>query len=644
MIQTSLEPDRRRVVVRSGGRMLGEIIYQIQTHTGWCGPVEFTQTSDSVAVRLVGTSSGSTVECRVVDRFTAAENALIVDRTWELHDVGEYRLLLDYRLLERELTGRVVPGLEYRRPSEIAFPNLSFAAQESAVYGCMAYVGVDRCQAVSLEAPDQSLVPELYCRSEMSDRFPAAQYSFPATEDGPAFLRVSRRDAPFLVRLRLVLLAGRKNSDELLRALHERAAAATPEAVLPEEVDWSELHRARLSLIQSHVAVSKRNAGVMPLLSKGDAALDYSTAVRPYWSLEAARALVGEGEEKTGLGVARFYLQGLRSDGGYCDAYDPATGRWGSITDGGWVRGLVQFPHMAEAGIRLLSLSSELHARRFEEPRLSWAATEIGEFVLRCQVESGGYENPHSESASKARSLTPAHGAAGISLLVRLQKTRGRNSLRSASLRRSVPYYRQVANDISTLLDSSGERDVTIELLRALIDSAEVDGSDETRSAAQRVAHVLLSWFFTHDVSFPRNSVAAAHSVSTNGLGVVSLTRRHLDFEGAPVALELLRMCRLCADSYFLRFARQILVSGQQLVSGVTVNGRINLRRYPPGWQPAEVGHTSSSTARRQPKGRLRGSRIGQVSTTVVALKQIEAEFPEALDQSMPYSDSNFSY
>lgn len=644
MITAILEANHKRIVIsdisREEGsdqlRILGELIYQLETDTNWCDAVAVDQRAKRVSVTLRGRSSGRDVTVEIDDVIDADEHAVTVRRTWLLSDAGQYRLFFDYRL-NTASGGVIMPAHVYAPQATHRLRTPIIVSSDRLSIPAVLFVGPEISQAI-VRIPTDNTDGGRF-ESYLSDGLPAIQIRLSGhgtDSQSGGYVVVKRRSGPQQITATFRILVQRNSPALLVTRAHRAAWDPGPSAERSPSV--LEFLRVRQAYVDSHLESYRgRPAGVRP--AHDDRTGDQPTvltAVSPYRSLDAAETLLLSADQfqepdrlETAAAIAEFFCAGLQPDGSFCDAFDPQTRRWGTLRSGrAEVKpGAGRLSSAAQAGTRLVRLYDELRRSGRDMPRVSRTAAEIAEYCIRHQSEDGGYEEPMGTATT-------------VSLLCALQRIRGRNSTRSVSLKRAVVNLLAIAADPDRFLTIAGSRTLSLETLRAALDLLDLKMDRPLKSVVETAGGALLSWVVTRDLWFPPRSVAGRLRVRTAGMTVASIDRQHLDFDGLPIALELFRWSQALADPAPAEVARVMVRASMQLVSGLT--GGIGAA----GEQPAEVDFVEWSSQRRlgTERGRILGSRIGQASASITAAYDIAHLFPQELPlHEMPNSCSSSS-
>lgn len=667
-----VEPDRKRVVVLHGTRLLGELVYQIQSITTWLESVTFDHRGASVRVQLTG--------AEIEDVFEMNDDCVTIGRTWRFDVDGQYRLTFDYRLLEPELSSWVMPANRYTEPppERVDMPRGGLRAgwafdERRMPFPAVVFYGADRHQWVALSPAAVGDEPAGF-KSYLSERLPAVQIGMPVWEEpraltGPVgasgsvpqtrWLPVGGRTAPREFRRTVTLGTGDGHTvGRVFGRLHRLAWESDGQTFEP---DWPQVIRAKMRLLRSSLA-SRRGHGTvgvrLPRRKRGERVL--VSAGPPTSSLAAADAISGwAGRDQAAHGrdealeICRFFTEGRIRDGALADAFDVADG-WISLEPGRLepVVGAMNLRNAATAMLAMIDVYERYRERRQTHPELIRAAAELGDLAVRNQQRDGFAEGAYPGMVSLVRSGPGSEhtaadgaleGAVCVSLLAALERCRGRNAIRAASLKRASLFYRRLSEEpVLRRADGDADRGDALDLLRALIDLYELRGESADLQAAEIATGHLLGWVWAY--SIPVSARGGSRPVHTQGLAAPGVDRKHLDFEGWPIARELLRLHRASGDAYYERVGIAVLNASAQLVSGVDL--RVRRGR---GWQPAELDHTDWSGIRRfgRRPGDYGGERIGSCPRGLRALLQIAHERPDLIpsvaDYPMPNSASSRS-
>lgn len=637
MIRAELDADHKRVVIRDQSRILGELIYQLQTVAGWCDAVTFHQVDNQVTVALRG-SGANPDSAQITDSFHADGNSVTVRRTWRFLTGGRYGLRFDYRLRSSSESVLLPSFLSARTEEHVLRTPVLVDARRLAA-PLVLFHG-DLSQAIAQRGPVEAGLDADY-ECYLSEGHPALTVRMPVGEPEagrPGFVTVGRREAPLECTALFRIVADGGHPIGLLREAlgwvwDPRTADQHSPVVLGAYVG------RRQAYLDAHLVTFRGStAGVRPASDgRGGGPGEILAGVAPYWGLEAARAIVFAAE-RTGhperllaaSDIAEFYCNGLRPDGSYCDAFDLSAGKWGTVPPGSTsvVPGLTRLPHAAEAGLRLIWLYDQLRKKGVEAPRLARTATEIAHYFVNRQANDGSY-------------AAGWEGTAVVSLLCALERLRGRNSLRVASLKRAAPHLSSLESCPEQALVMAGSLGDSLAVLRAALDLLEVREDRRMALVADRAGASVMSWVYSRDLSFPAHSDADRRRISSAGLPVVSADGVHLGFGGHPAAHQLFRLSRLRSDPFAAEVARRMVRACAQCAGGSDPPAVGRRSAGPPRpWDHAaalEFVDGPSGGARGRQVGKLSGSRIGQVSLSLAALADIAREFPqEVLLETIP--------
>ena len=622
MIEFLCDQVNKRVLIRNQVRVLGELAYQVEVPGDWLNPLALEWEENRVRVRL-GRPGGREVE--IEDEFSLSEKSVAIRRTWSLPTGGSYRLLFDYRAHDEGVATAVLPGATYasflgRSPAPafsapcrmLSYAGATFGTKDR-VFGLLVDVDAKAGFDSSIHLYESERMAAVQTRLPGSGNIAskllgaAAEPARPAADEEWLNARVesSRRlSATFTL-----LLDCRSAGEALKRASdaiwsHERGTHATP------NLSFSDYRQEKLRYVNRHVTNNNRNEAerIRPAEDeKRSRPPQVTSALAPYWSLLAARVFIQEGRRTAGFAyisegtelVSRL-LEGRRPSGLFCDVLELSEDKWGSYVQGEFVPGRVSTVASATIARHLSEIYAELRGARIDRPELIRAASDAASVL----IEGVGPGNLWWEE-SRCELAT----ASVLSLLVRLESIRGRNSLRRTAIKRATEPFIEALSDPNSLARSASVREDLTSITRAVIDVGFYLRDEHSRRAATEIASILSSWVFAHDRVFPRRSRADRLGVRTRGLVGCASDRRHLSFEGLPVAYELARASRLTGVDTYARIAREMCLANRQCLGGNT-----KLRQLPEGAQPAELDIMEWSSRRRDAKatGSLSGVRIAQ--------------------------------
>jgi hypothetical protein len=316
--------------------------------------------------------------------------------------------------------------------------------------------------------------------------------------------------------------------------------------------------------------------------------------------------------------IAMFFTGGLQPDGTFRDVFDPVSRKWGSVTSGTteFHPGPGSETRALESAILFARVYESLRTRGVEQQRLIRVAAEIAHRAMRAQDSDGSYLADGSGGAGSPEDTLLT--CLAVSLLVVLERVRGRHSTRVSSLKRAAGHLAEVVTRRDWMLHYGSSRSNSLAVFRAALDLVDSQLMSVDHPFVEGSGATLLSWIMARDIDFPRRSPASRRGVSARGMGVVSVDRPHLEFDVLPVALELFRWFVDTGNNTVGDVARQVCSAATQLLAPPGKPGVS-------GGQPAEVDFVnwSSHGGPRSAPGKISGARTIQAATAAVAAMDI---------------------
>jgi hypothetical protein len=399
------------------------------------------------------------------------------------------------------------------------------------------------------------------------------------------------------------------------------------ETVLPKDVpDLEEFRQEKLRYINRHV-IKARGAARAIRPADDDRRKQPPPIIAglgPYWSLLGARVFIQEGRRTggvaytdEGMSICDFFLKGKRPDGLIHDAYDPEKKHWGTLTASGFVSGVASLSSSAEAARHFLEIFAELRGSGVTRPELARLAGDTGDVLIDSRGDNGLWYESGEAALSTATVLT---------LLVRLESIRGRNSVRRTAIKQAASPFIGLLNTDSAVEQVASDRASLTTVCRAILDLGFYLRDDASLRAASEYAGLLASWVAAGGHSFPPGSRARKARLTTVGLVGCSKDRPHLGFDGLPVAYELARASKLTGHDQLASIAKAVCASTRQCLGGHSPIKKIAL-----GAQPAELDITDWSSRRRNSRatGSLLGARVEQSIQAAFSATLLLEHYPD---------------
>jgi hypothetical protein len=306
--------------------------------------------------------------------------------------------------------------------------------------------------------------------------------------------------------------------------------------------------------------------------------------------IQAAYLLYLLGERKKAKKISDFLLKGQMENGLAWVCYHLHKKRWGGA--------FLPFPPYLNERVPLLALGQmgyfylKLFRECGEEAYFEYAR-KAADFLIKNQKRNGSYGRIFDPDGRRFDDAG-ASGAYGGILVLELFSITGDKKYRDSALK-SVEYFKRVAERgeyIGGALDSDCvDKEAAGILLKLFLHAFEVNGDRVLLDYAHRAAETILTWVWSYDVTFPNGSLLAREKFSTTGMTSVSVAHHHLDFFGAELAVDLLKLDSFAKTKRYEKIALSMIAAPFQLLNGFM--GRKN-RKFPKiiGWQPEQINQT----------------------------------------------------
>jgi hypothetical protein len=626
----------------------------------------------------------------IVDTFSLSKGLLIVERTWNLFEKGEYRLQASFSYRDDNLENKLlVPAVWYQDNTQGkgAFPSSEYAKVWSfmetriPIPCCEQLCNGNRCFTCATEkaTEEQFLASVTNERHGIIISIPGSEWPFSyqgkktlveTSKDSLPTLKIEK--IPFLYQRKFFISNTPQNDSlegyrEFVR-IFPKNLTQKEEGKIPWET-WFEYKVARLlNLIRkdkgglAYLAMGDGNGDVQPvyeytsasfLVKSLEAAYELTRCSRKDCKTEALRqarkniaGLFNLGDDENlfaalAIKIGQFFLKAERSDGVFQDCYDLKANIWGGylgIGEHEEFRYLVNSRCNGEAMKYYVLLYSQLRSIGIDQPQFLGVAKRVARFYCNCQLSSGSFGRWWTTKGKPVdiNGTNGAYIASFFSILIPFLENAEplRNDILSA-LHQSYWYYGELANEGhfygDTLDADSCDKEAGVALLSMFLDLYELEKDKRQLESARLAANFILLWIWQTDSFLPLKSPLGKESFHTAGMTSVSVAHHHLDFYGMAIAFQFLRLSEATGDSFYQEQALLMTNACRQLIAT-----RENLLNRDPsfiGWQPEQVNHTCWEYFDRKEK--MNGFyEIDIAWVTVLTLGsflQIKERFPQAL-------------
>jgi hypothetical protein len=118
-----------------------------------------------------------------------------------------------------------------------------------------------------------------------------------------------------------------------------------------------------------------------------------------------------------------------------------------------------------------------------------------------------------------------------------------------------------------------------------------VTGEKRLLDAADLAATEVITWVWAYDVAFDKNALLSREGFSTTGMTSVSVAHHHIDFFGAEIAIDLLKLDLYSKKDKYRFVAIPMIRCAFQLLNGFRGRKNIKLPKII-GWQPEQLNQT----------------------------------------------------
>ncbi len=647
------------------GTELGEMYFPLRRGNEWIQPEKVEIVRDGLRALFK--------HAELTDRITVSEGLVRVERSWKILRQGSWQLGFGYCPSAR-LEQWTVPSVMYdknamgtgRFPRGGIEEGWSFREDRMPVPSCSILHDGSEWQAVFTQpARDEATVSSV--KTFLRDARPAFEIRVPYTEEPRTYTEkgiviggLNRRsekqfnigNALFEYSRTFYIAYGRcSHASEIFIRLAELAMGefATPGGG-PDTADWSEIaslkfnHLRYLLIDDGKVTAIKMGRGNVPFQSF----YEYAAGSFLVRGLEGAtifaRVAKETGNDKytdVAERIGQFFLAGALPNGMHRDCYSLKDGRWGGYMGVGTPPELQDGSNArcnGEVMVNYLRLYKLLKDQGRDRPEFLDLAMRNAAFYLEHQLtgeEEGSFGRWWDVSGVPMNTLG-TNGAYIISLLLELEKTRGKRNDIGRALEKAGMYYASLVDKgafyADTLDADCVDKEAGVALLRAFLDLYERSSNEFYLRYARLSAGYILSWMFTYNIAFDPCSSLGRRDFKTLGMTAVSVAHHHLDFYGLSIAYDLLRLWQATGEELWKKCALAMIGACGQLVS----NPRDLLGKSGDflGWQPEQMNQTNWDYKHRilGTKGRFHTCVAWTVVLTLGAMLDIRERFPAILD------------
>jgi len=307
--------------------------------------------------------------------------------------------------------------------------------------------------------------------------------------------------------------------------------------------------------------------------------------------IQGAYLLHRLGEEKKAEKIADFLLEGSMENGLAWVCYHLRQKKWGGafLAFPRYLTEKIPLRPLGEMCVHYLKLYRLTNKKRYLD-----YVVDAGRILMEHQKDDGNFGRVVNLDGSIFDDRG-TNGAYIAWMLLDLFEATGRDAYRESALK-SVEYFiKKVVEEgeyLADALDSDCiDKEGGVIVMKLLIRAYEVTGDRRYIEAAASVADYVLHWVWTYDVTFDPATPLGRERFSTFAMTSVSVAHHHLDFYGAEIGVDLLKLDEYLGDDRYRPIALPMISCCFQLLNGF--QGGVNLIQPEiEGWQPEQLNQT----------------------------------------------------
>jgi hypothetical protein len=602
--------------IRVDGAFIGSLKYRIYCGNETLLPLSI-EVLDNNKIRV------EFDRCVILDGVKTDDDALIINRLWEIKRAGKFALSFLFTPEINKPDEWIVPSVMYRqnalgegkyprgnwdmgwsfREDRIPIPSCAILTRDTRFNSVFAFPSRDCSDISSIKTYAYNGAPEFEIR------IPFSEEPFTYTEKGimlggltrktGGLIKIRKRDIPYKYSRKFVIVLGQvSHYTEAIKKTFDTAWRVF-DIVSPDlkGLDINRFIRLKLNHLRFLSVEKDKTAYIKMGEGNGffQSYYEYTAASFLVKSLEAA-VIFAQTRDKKNIELAEkigeFFLQGRLDNGLHQDMYDIKRDVWGGYLGVGCDDSLkfgVNSRCNGETMINYLRLYSITRNKKFLD-----TAKANADFYLKNQLPDGGFGRWWTTDGEPV-DTKGSNGAYIISMLIELEKVTGKDERVDSALERAGNYYLDFVDKgdfyADTLDADCVDKEAGVALLRAFLDLYERNPRDDYLCGAKRLASFILSWLWTYNTPFPKNTVCAKNDFQTLGMTAVSVAHHHLDFYGMMIARDFFRLAVATGDTEWKTYAMSMVRACFQLIADEdNLLGRD--KRFA-GWQPEQVNHTN---------------------------------------------------
>lgn len=579
----------------------------------------------------------------ILDVITYKEELLTIEREWTIKSKGRYQLIFRYSptLNNDKIRDWIIPSVMYQENihGEGKFPRgkwsdgWSFREDRMPIPSCSLLQSDNAYISVFCDSADSHKFTSSI-KTFKTDNKPHFQINIPYSEEPHSYLekgimcgglskpttktmKIKNKQLPYNYKRKFYVK--QENTKQSInhsfkKIFDEAWKIHKKKKINNSNIDWDKIVSLRLNHLL-FLLIQKPDKDMYAIkMGEGNGLFqsyyNYTAGSFLVKSLEATVILAQVGKE-TGNNqfinlaekIGDYFLKGKLPNGLHQDMIDLKKNVWGGYLGAGskkeWANGVntrcngeVMYNYL-----RLYEILKETGKTHEDYLKL---AKDNSAFYIQNQLtekkQKGSFGRWWTKEGKPINTLG-TNGAYIITQLIELDKiTKGSNPKIKESLISAGNYYielvKQNAFYADTLDADCIDKEAGCSLLRCLIELYEHTQNEQYLIQAKESAKFILSWLWTYNIAWAKNTPAERNNLYTRGLTGVSVAHHHLDFYGAYIAYDFLRLWKHTNEKEWKDYALSMIEACSQLIA-VKENDYLGRNKNYLGWQPEQINNTN---------------------------------------------------
>lgn len=614
-----LSIENKSIIITHKNNAIGSLLYTLRNGKN----IELPHT---IKIKNNTTVEADFDNAKIIDTIIDKKTYIIVEREFRIMRAGKWQLLFGYA---PDLFGDIqwlIPAVMYQNNqhgdgkfSRGTWRNgWSFREDRISVPSCAMLNNSEKFFVLFTEPADSTnTISSIKTFADANN--PILQISVPFVEEPTTytekgifskgqmrateeFLHIKKRDLPFVYKRKFYIATGKfVHTTETIKKVFDIAWSefANP---INKTTDWKNIADLKLC----HLKFLTREQDDMAYIKMGEgngifqSYYEYTAGSFLVKSIEAGLIYARTGDKnniRLAEKIAKFFIGQQFDNGLHQDMYSLKDKIWGGYLGAGGdndFRDEVNTRCNGEVMTNYLRLYRLLKSMNIDHNDYLELAQKNADFYITHQLDNGSFGRWWTKDGMPLDTLG-TNGAYIINLLIELEKTIGKSKAIDMALKKAGDYYISLVDNNQFYADTLDadciDKEAGCALLRAFINLYERKKTKKYLVAAQRAASFILSWTFSYDIPFSKNTVCAKQNLKTIGLTSVSVAHHHLDFYGMLIGYDFLRLWRATNDDSWKTYGLAMINACSQLIA--TKQNPLGKNSDYIGWQPEQINHTN---------------------------------------------------